>query len=144
MMATPYDAVLRLRKREVDEAAEAFRFAAEGLETLEGMLSRSQEAYAEESNLPGDDLTLRSDLYLLQMLETMAGLRQDIGHAAAKLEERRAELLQVLAESKALEQLVEAHEEALRLAAERAEQAQNDDRVAFVFRARELERGAAV
>ena len=33
MMATPYDAVLRLRKRELDEAAEAFRFAAEGLVT---------------------------------------------------------------------------------------------------------------
>ena len=142
-MASPYDAVLRIRKREVDTAAEAFRFAAEGLETLEGMLARSQEAYANESNLPADDLTMRSDLYLLQMLETMADLRQSIGHAAAELEERRAELLQVLAESKALERLVETHEEALRLATERTEQAQNDDRVAFVFRARELERGAA-
>jgi flagellar export protein FliJ len=142
-MASPYDAVLRLRKREVDTAAEAFRFAAEELEALEGKLTRSQEAYAEESHLPADDITMRSDLYLLQMLGTMADLRQNIGHAAAELEERRAELLQVLAESKALEQLVEAHEEALRLAAERTEQAQNDDRVAFVFRARELERGAA-
>lgn len=142
-MATPYDAVLRIRKREVDEAAEAFRFAAEGLETLEGKLARSQKAYAEERNLPADDLTLRSDLYQLQMLQTMADLRQSIGHAASELEERRGELLQVLAESKALEQLVENHEEALRLAAERTEQAQNDDRVAFVFRARELERGAA-
>jgi flagellar export protein FliJ len=141
-MASPYDAVLRIRKREVDTAAEVFRFAAERLETLEGMLARSQEAYAEESNLPADDLTMRSDLYLLQMLEAMADLRQSIGHAAAELEERRAELLQVLAESKALEQLVETHEEALRLATERTEQAQNDDRVAFVFRARELERGA--
>jgi len=142
-MATPYDAVLRIRKREVDEAAEAYRFAAERLETLEGKLARSQEAYAEESNLPADDLTLRNDLYQLRMLQTMADLRQSIGHAAAELEERRTELLQVLAESKALEQLVETHEEALRLAAERTEQAQNDDRVAFVFRARELERGAA-
>jgi flagellar export protein FliJ len=142
-MASPYDAVLRIRKREVDTAAEAFRSAAEELETLEGKLARSQEAYAEESNLPADDITMRSDLYLLQMLETMAGLRQNIGHASAELEERRAELLQVLAESKALEQLVEKHEETLRLAAERAEQAQNDDRVAFVFRARELERAAA-
>lgn len=142
-MASPYDAVLRIRKREVDTAAEAFRFAAEGLETLESKLARSQEAYTDESNLPADDLTLRSDLYLLGMLETMAGLRLSIGHAAAELEERRAELLQVLAESKALEQLVETYEAAQRLAAERTEQAQNDDRVAFVFRARELERGAA-
>lgn len=142
-MATPYDAVLRIRKREVDESAEAYRFAAEGLETLEGKLARSQEAYAEESNLPADDLTLRNDLYQLRMLQTMADLRQSIGQAAAELEERRTELLQVLAESKALEQLVETHEEALRLAVERTEQAQNDDRVAFVFRARELERGAA-
>lgn len=142
-MATPYDAVLRIRKREVDVAAEAFRFAAEGLEILEGQLAGAQEAYAAESNLSADDLTLRSDLYQLRMLEKMADLRQNIFHAAAELEERRAELLQVLAESKALEQLVENHEEALRLAAERTEQAQNDDRVAFVFRARELERGAA-
>ena len=142
-MASPYDAVLRIRKREVDAAAEAFRFAAEGLETLQGKLARSQEAYAEESNLPADDITLRSDLYLLRMLGTMADLRQDIGHAAAELEERRAELLQALAESKALAQLVERHEEALRLATERTEQAQNDDRVAFVFRAHALERGAA-
>ena len=142
-MASPYDAVLRIRKREVDAAAEAFRFAAEGLETLEARLAHSQDAYAIESNLPVDDLTMRSDLYLLQMLDMMADLRQSIGHAAAELEERRTELLQVLAESKALEQLVETHEEALRLAADRTEQAQNDDRVAFVFRARELERGVA-
>lgn len=142
-MATPYDAIIRVRKREGDEAAQALRDAVELLAGLEERRAAARTAVAQEIGNAAADPVVRSDLYLLRMYAAIDSLARPIAEAEAAVEDRRGTLLQLLAETKALERVAENYREAQQRALDRAEQSQVDDRVAFIHGARERDLAGA-
>jgi flagellar biosynthesis chaperone FliJ len=135
-MSTPYDAIIGLRERETDAAAQIMREAAERVAALEAQIGQAQANVAREAAFKAEDLAVRSDLYLVRMYGEIAQLQLMLERAQAELDERREVLLQLLAETKALEQVAENYRAAALLAEERAAQAQIDDRIGFLHGAR--------
>lgn len=135
-MPTPYDAVISLRQRETDAAAQALRETADQVAAIEAEIAAAREGIARETAFRAEDLVVRSDLYVVRMYNEIARLQQPLNAALSKLDERREVLLQLVAETKALEQVAENYREAQRLAEERAAQAQLDDRIGFLHGAR--------
>lgn len=135
-MRTPYDAVISLRERETDAAAQAMREVVERVASIEAQIAGAQESVTREAAFKAEDLAVRSDLYLLRMYGKIAALRRELEDAQAELDERREDLLQLVAETKALEQVAENFRVAERLAEERAAQAQIDDRIGFLHGAK--------
>lgn len=135
-MRTPYDAVISLRERETDAAAQAMREVVERVASIEAQIAGVQESVTREAAFKAEDLAVRSDLYLLRMYGKIAALRRELEDAQAELDERREDLLQLVAETKALEQVAENFRVAERLAEERAAQAQIDDRIGFLHGAK--------
>jgi flagellar export protein FliJ len=135
-MATPYDAVIRVRKRESDEAANMLREAVDRLSALERERDAARAAIAMEINNAVADTTVRSDFYLLRMFALIENLAGPISQAETIVDERRDQLLQLLVETKALERVAESYRESRRQSIDSAEQSQVDDRVAFLHRTR--------
>lgn len=135
-MPTPYDAIINLRERETDEAAEVMRTAAEHVAEIEARVANARESLVREAAFAAQDISVRSDLYRLRMQGEIAELETLLTAALAELDARREVLLQLVAETKALEQVAQNYREAQRLAEERAAQAQVDDRIGFLHGAR--------
>lgn len=135
-MRTPYDAIIGLRERETDAAAQLMRDAADRLAAIEAQIAGARESVRQEAAFQAEDISVRSDLYLVRMYGEIAQLELQLASVQAELDARREELLQLVAETKALEQVAENYRAAQLLAEERAAQAQIDDRIAFLHGAR--------
>lgn len=126
-MSGPYDAVLRLRRREMDDYGVAISGAREQLDRISDAKVRSTEEMKRQSRLGAADPLLSSHLYLARMRRQREDLVRAEAEADATLELLRKEAAQALASLRATEESAEQHQAEEDLAIARKEQGEFDD-----------------
>ena len=126
-MSGPYDAVLRLRRREMDDYGVAISGAREQLDRISDAKTRSIEEMKRQSRLGADDPLLASHHYLARMRRQREELAHAEVQADAARERLRNEAAQALASLRATEESAEQHQAEEDLAVARKEQGEFDD-----------------
>jgi hypothetical protein len=133
-MSTPYDAVLRIRRREVDDYGVAIAGARDQLATIGQAVASHADAIHRESRIGATDPLLASHAYLSRLRRQRAELAAVEARADAALEALRSQAAEAVASLRATEESADRHALDENLALGRKEQAEFDDMAATRLR----------
>ena len=126
-MTTPYDAVLRIRRREVDDYGVAITGVLDNLARIEQAIASRAEEMKRQSCAGAADPLLSSHAYLSRLRRERAELTQVGTQVDAELDSLREQATHAIASLRVTEQSAEQHEQEVQLAIGRKEQAESDD-----------------
>jgi hypothetical protein len=126
-MSRPYDAVLRIRRREVDDYGIAITGVRENLTRIEqGIASRGEEM-KRQSRASAADPLLSSHAYLNRLRRERAELVLVGNQVDAELDLLRDQAAQAFTSLRATEESADQHAQQVQLEIGRKEQAESDD-----------------
>jgi hypothetical protein len=126
-MSSPYDAVLRIRRREVDDYGIAIADARALQARLEAAMTAQAETARREAVTSAADPLLSSHAYMARLRRERAELHQAGREADAALDVLRDEAAEAIAALRVTEESADQHAQEESLAAGRKEQAEFDD-----------------
>ena len=126
-MSSPYDAVLRIRRREVDDYGVAISDARALQARLEAAMADHAEAARRERQTGAGNPLLSSHAYMARLRRQRAELAHAGAQADAALDALRSEAAEAVAALRATEESAEQHAQEESLALGRKEQAEFDD-----------------
>lgn len=126
-MKTPYDAALRLRRREIDEMRVAIGVEVGHVLALDQLRAQIDHATRAERQLATDFHGFSSDAYVARMRAQHAAISTERSARDARLIELRAQAVEAFGSLSAISAAADDHRDTARRAANVAEQAQIDD-----------------
>jgi flagellar export protein FliJ len=126
-MSRPYDAVLRIRRREVDDYGIAITGVRDNLTRIEQAIASRADEMTRQGRAGAADPLLSSHAYLSRLRRERAELIQVGTMVDAELDALREQATEAIAALRATEESAEQHEQEVQLELGRKEQAEFDD-----------------
>ena len=126
-MITPYDAALRLRRREMDDVRVSISVEINQMVVIDQRSASIDAAVSEETALAHADPTLSAHSFVARMQSQRELLNRDRGFCDARLAALRAQATEAYGSLRALESVATRHRDDVSRAAAIAEQSQIDD-----------------
>jgi hypothetical protein len=126
-MSRPYDAMLRIRRREVDDYGLAITGARENLARIEQSIASRADEMKRQSRVSAADPLLSSHAYLGRLRRERAELVRVESQADAELDLLRDQAAQAFASLRATEESADQHHQEVQIELGRKEQAVLDD-----------------
>jgi flagellar export protein FliJ len=126
-MSRPYDAVLRIRRREVDDYGIAITGVRENLSRIEQAIASRAEEMKRQGRVGAAEPLLSSHAYLNRLRRERSELTRVGTEVDAELDALRDQAASAFASLRATEESAELHEQQVQLELGRKEQAESDD-----------------
>lgn len=132
-MKTPFDAALRIGRREIDDMRLAINVQINQLVQVDNSRATVDATVARETRAAGDDALLSTHAYMMRMRAERARLEADKAMMDARLDMLRSRAAAAYGAHRAVESAAENFREEAARADASAQQARSDDRAATAY-----------